>query len=435
MAATTNLTFNLLDTPRTFSAGKSFNIDLGDVTEEFAYTEEALNGEDIELRANEVSDQDLRVSLKKALTAYLTAAGGGESSTAQPYVYCDILAVFKKTVVFYHNNGLWQMTYSLANEGTGEVELKGEPKEVRSVTKYVAAEEVVEDTDIEIVSDEPDEVFASETESNTILSKIKQLLGLTSNPNTSHTSEVEQRSSENNEDEVIEPTTNASEETKTPEESNQMADTKVNTERAEAIKQLVANSRGKYDESDTEWLAKLDDKAFGRVAQFANESIADLVKAEEERKAAEAKAEVEDEVVETKSEAATEIKEPEATPATVVAAAKPKTAEEFIATLDAPKEIVRMFERAVEQDKSARTNYIKSIRANQSNKFTEKQLVAMDTDTLEAMAALATPDKDFSGAGDHTAKRPVRSNESDESKVIPMPALSFGGKKLQNAVK
>lgn len=425
---------------RKLHASEAVMVDLGDVTEQFAYQENA----DADLRANEVSDQDLRVSLKNAVTKLLIAAekskAPGSYANNEPYIYCDIAHVFSDTFVYYHAGKYWSLGYSVADEDTGAVELSGEPEEVRSITRYVAAEEDQDSSDEnEDVSDDVSDAVTASSESSeeeeperiassfasAVLNKFKQLLktDLTSDGNNPHTSEVEQRSSESNDSESND--SNASSEEKATEENIEMAQEKKNT-RTEAIDKLVANEHVSYTKDDAEWLAELSDKAFERIEVVAYEAAEALVEASEkkdddadesteEKKEVKASDESTEEVIEPKVEAKVDAPQPK------------KTAEEYIASLDAPSEITRMFARAIETEKKHRADLVKAIKANGANKFSDKQLGAMDTDMLESIAAFAKPEADFAGKGDHTVRRASTRHEDDtNNEPIPMPSLSFG---------
>lgn len=227
--------------------------------------------------------------------------------------------------------------------------------------------------------------------------------------------------------------------------------------RDERIAALIAAENVSFKDEDKDILANLSDEAFERVETVAFEQAEKLAEAEKGKdeqsstqSASSAAANAETATASSESTSADstsatsttdsthsdtedadsteDTKRAAEAPKVVPKAEKkvvPKTPEEYIAALEAPAQIKRIFQRHIEAEKEHRANLMSAIKANESNRLTDAALTAMDTEQLEAIAELAQPEADFSASGVHTHERQVRSHESgEEPEPLRMP--SFG---------
>lgn len=214
----------------------------------------------------------------------------------------------------------------------------------------------------------------------------------------------------------------------------------IDMTREERISKLVANEKSGYTKQDAEWMSELSDAAFDRVEAVASERATKNDKPESDGKAdasraseqpdtnggsKDVKSEPDTKVVDAKSEprASEQPKLEERAPA---AKPVPKTAEEYLKAFEGPPEVKRVFQRAIDDEKKLRANLIKTISGAKANKFQPKALEAMETDQLEAIAALASgqPDADYSGQGSHTHERRAATERDESEPTARMPAMT-----------
>ena len=161
------------------------------------------------------------------------------------------------------------------------------------------------------------------------------------------------------------------------------------------VNALIANEGSKFEEGDKVWLMELDEDKLKKLE--VAEPVADPVANADGDKPA---GEPED--------------DPDDDKGTVV------SLEQYIAA--APAEVGSVLTEGLRLQKEKREILVKGVIANARNSFTEEQLEAMDTTTLENLAKLAEVD-DYSG-------RPVPRAQEDTN-VPPTPPLVFPPKQAQ----
>ena len=101
---------------------------------------------------------------------------------------------------------------------------------------------------------------------------------------------------------------------------------------------------------------------------------------------------------------------------------KPKTTEEYLKEL--PVEIQTVVNRSLAKEKAERDKLVEAITANKRNKLTKDQLNRMDTEQLEAIAALAVEVKpNYTGAAAPAAN--AREDDDDVNDVLPLPTINW----------
>ena len=160
-------------------------------------------------------------------------------------------------------------------------------------------------------------------------------------------------------------------------------------DKKELIDKLVANEGNKFEDKDREWLDKLDGENLTKLAPLAEAKVAPVV----------------DLTVVPADDA------PVVEPDTEVV---PITLEKYIE--DAPAEVGAVLSEGIRLQEEKRSALIASVIANEKNSFTEDQLKAMATPTLESMAKLAG-NEDYSGRG------APRTQITDANAPPPMPKV------------
>ena len=172
-------------------------------------------------------------------------------------------------------------------------------------------------------------------------------------------------------------------------------DGSITMDKAKFIDKLVANEGNKFEESDKEWLNKLDE---GSLAKF--ESLA--------------------EAAPEPTPTPTPTPAPAAVPADG-APVKPDTDEAVPITLekyieDAPAEVGAVLSEGIRLQEEKRSSLIASVIANEKNVFTEDELKVMATPALEGMAKLA-------GSEDYSGRGAPRTQTTDPNAPPPMPKV------------
>ena len=164
-------------------------------------------------------------------------------------------------------------------------------------------------------------------------------------------------------------TTNASDDD-TPTEETQENDMSIKT----LVASLIANEATQYTKDDNDWLLSLNEEQLTKMSppepavdEEVDPSIAIAAAAEQE-----------------------------VLDAAAAAAAKPVTAEDFIA--NAPPEIAEVLKNGLAIQAGRKSGYVKALLANGRNRFSEPELTLKSLEELENLAALANV-VTFEGAG------------------------------------
>jgi hypothetical protein len=170
-----------------------------------------------------------------------------------------------------------------------------------------------------------------------------------------------------------------------------------NMARKDDVDKLIANKR--WEESDRDFLTKLDDKAFEKLVKNEDAAAQALKDKDElEKRAKEATDKYAKLTANMTPEEIAQLDKKGVEDATKKGAEglnpttndkKPVTVDDYIN--NAPPEMKGMLRHGINAYSQQKAHLIKSITANERNRFTEQQLNAKEIDELEALAALAVP--------------------------------------------
>jgi len=174
-------------------------------------------------------------------------------------------------------------------------------------------------------------------------------------------------------------------------------------DRKQRVKALIADEKSKWGQEDEKLLTEMSDDQFSKLEEpfvkandESNDGLTTPVK--EEVKAKGKGKELEEDVeVEVKVEE------------------KPRTAEQFFA--NAPAEVKETYEQAVKINKATKEKFIKAIKSNSENPFSDEELAGKSISDLEKLSKLGRVTVDFSG------QSPDLVTNADDDMPDPMPSL------------